>query len=89
MIGEETDITRQLINQEANHKLLVKALKDYAYAVKDMKYETKDKKEAIAKRIISKYNIDYFDHHDLMNINRRVKYAKHYEKAYSNFDAED
>lgn len=86
---EETDITRQLINQEANHKLLVKALKDYAYAVKDMKYETKDKKEAIAKRIISKYNIDDFNHHDLMNLNRRVKYAKHYEKAYSNFDAED
>ena len=84
---EGNDYTKSIADRELKHKALANALKDYASKVKDMKYEPREKKEAIAKKIIDKYAVKGFSHRDLMNLNRRVKTAKHYEKAWSNFDA--
>lgn len=84
---EDNDIVKAIADREAKHKMLANALKDYADKVKNMKYEPREKKEAIAKKIIDKYAIKGFSHSDLMNLGRRVKTARHYEKAYANFDA--
>jgi hypothetical protein len=80
---ESSDVISKIMTREQKHKEMAKALKDFSEIAK--KVDSKDHMHH-AEKIAMSHSMS-IKPADLVKLYNRIKNAKHYEKAYSNFDA--
>jgi hypothetical protein len=80
---ESSDVISKIMAREQKHKEMAKALKDFSEIAK--KVDSKDHMHH-AEKIAMSHSMS-IKPADLVKLYNRIKNAKHYEKAYSNFDA--
>jgi len=80
---ESSEVISKIIAREKKHKEMAKALKDFSEIAK--KVDSKDHMHH-AEKVAKSHNMT-IKPEDLVKLYNRIKNAKHYEKAYSNFDA--